>query len=704
MTEEKRDPEKSAIEEPNALLHAIINSPDSIVIFALDRAYRYSAFNDIHRQTMKRIWGADIELGKSMLDYLTDAEDREKAKRNFDRALAGERFTLREQYGEPPNRFYFEDIYNPVVNEDGDTIGLSLFLTDITDKVEAEVELSAYRSELEGLVNERTEELVAVVAELRREEAALQASEEKFRALIDEAPYSIELYDVEGNWLQGNRAWEALWGIKPEDVLGIFNIFEDEQLREKGVVPYFEQAVAGNTALVPDLEYDAIEAVGKGRTRWVSSTIYPLVMREERPQFIVIVHRDITSRKAAEEERRVLEEKMLHAQKLESMGVLAGGIAHDFNNILVGILGNADLALESLDRHAAAKPYLDEIHNSSRRAAELANQMLAYSGRGKFSLEPIDLDRLIEETVQMLRISISKNAVLRCRYAGGLPVLEGDPSQVRQIIMNLVINASDAIERTSGIITLSTGQMHCDRSYLEETNLLTHMNGKHEVTEGLYVFVEISDTGCGMSESTINKMFDPFFTTKFTGRGLGLAAVLGIVRGHGGLIRVYSEEGKGTTFKVLFPASERLGEHHESGATRLAGVREGKNSGLFLAADDEESARSVSKRMLERLGFSVLTAVDGREAVELFKVHQEEVVGVLLDLTMPHLDGGQVFREIRKIDPDVRVILTSGYSEQDATQEFVGKGLAGFIQKPFGFEELSKIVNSIFVEKEKSSE
>ncbi|MDP6634921.1 MAG: response regulator [Phycisphaerae bacterium] len=399
--------------------------------------------------------------------------------------------------------------------------------------------------------------------------------------------------------------------------------------------------------------------------------------------YVNIYGHDITERKRGEDERHTLEAQIQHAQKLESLGVLAGGIAHDFNNLLMAILGNADLALMDLSPVSPVRENLMEIKRASQRAAELARQMLAYSGKGKFVIEALSLPEIVEEMAHILEVSISKKAVLKYNYAENLPLFEGDATQVRQIIMNLITNASESIGDRSGVISVTVGAMQADRTYLRETYL------DENLPEGLYVTLEVADTGCGMDEETRAKLFDPFFTTKFTGRGLGMAAVLGIVRGHSGAIKIYSEVGKGTTMKVLLPSVEGATAVR---AKRAEAVADWHGSGTVLLVDDEETVRAIAAMMLGRLGLSVILASDGREAVDIYTQRGDEIDCVILDLTMPHMDGEQAFRELRCIDPEVRVIMSSGYNEQDVTQRFVGKGLAGFIQKPY---ELEKLVETL---------
>lgn len=401
-----------------------------------------------------------------------------------------------------------------------------------------------------------------------------------------------------------------------------------------------------------------------------------------QPVFAAIIL-DTTQRMEAREARKQLETQIQQAQKLESLGLLAGGIAHDFNNLLVGILGNADLALHDLSPTSPGRDYLADIVTAAQRAAELCKQMLAYSGKGKFVVRAVDVSRSVEEMLHLLQVSISKSVILKFNFEPNLPTVEADVTQLRQVIMNLITNASEAIGDRSGIITVSTGAMDCTREYLHETYL------DDSLTEGVYVTVEISDTGQGMDELTREHIFDPFFTTKFTGRGLGLAAVLGIVRGHKGAIKVYSEPGKGTTFKVLLPASDQPAE---DGTEETSEATEWKSEGTVLVVDDEETVRALAKRMLASIGIEVLTAEDGQVGVDLYRENMSTISLVLLDMTMPRLDGKEAFRQMRSINPDVRVILTSGYNEQEVTSSFAGKGIAGFIQKPFRRDALVEVV------------
>jgi PAS domain S-box-containing protein len=405
----------------------------------------------------------------------------------------------------------------------------------------------------------------------------------------------------------------------------------------------------------------------------------------KKKQLLTLILRDSSERRRAEDERLKFLSQIQQTQKLESLGVLAGGIAHDFNNLLMAVLGHADLALDALPASSEAREDLAQIRRAAQRATELCKQMLAYSGKGRFVIQPVAMQKVVEEMLHMLRVSISKNAILKLNFAANLPSVDADASQLRQVVMNLVVNASEAIGDRSGVITISTGAMDCDRQYLSESWL------DEQLPEGMYVFIEVADTGAGMDAETRTRIFDPFFTTKFTGRGLGLAAVLGIVRGHRGAIKVYSELGRGTTFKVLFPASQRAEARDEGSPIR--GMYEGK--GTVLLVDDDESVRAVGRKMLERIGFAVVTAADGSEAIARFRERADDIVCAIVDLTMPHVDGAETFRELRRMRPGVRVILSSGYNEQDVTQRFVGKGLAGFIQKPYQLSTLVAVLKEV---------
>ena len=569
------------------------------------------------------------------------------------------------------------------------------------------------------------------ISERKKVEKALQESEARYRTLLGAIPDPVVVYNPEGKVTYVNDAFPRIYGWSKEELMGNRIDFvppEETEATQKA----WGRSLENGTAF---LETKRLNKKGE----LLDIQVRTAILRDQEGIHVlsIVIHHDITALKQAEmalrkahddlelrveertvelakaneelydkiaeskqaqEEKLAIERQMLHAQKLESLGVLAGGIAHDFNNILAAILGNADMALYELSPKSPARDNLQAIVKASKRAAELIKQMLAYSGKGRFVIEPIDAGKIIREMTHLLEVSITKNAVINYNLFENLPTFDGDVTQIRQVIMNLITNASEALGDNSGVITLSTGVIDCDRAYLDNVHEVLKASLDEPLPEGVYNYIEVTDTGCGMDADTIDKVFDPFFTTKFTGRGLGMSAVLGIVRGHKGALKIFSEVDKGTTFTILFPANELSDNCHAVRRNDKTEEKDWRGSGTVLIADDEETVCAVGKQMLDRMGFSVLTAPDGHEALEMFRKHANEIVCVLLDLTMPHMDGVDAFRAMRRLHPGVTVILCSGYNEQDATQRFAGKGLAGFIQKPYDMavlrEKLKKVLRN----------
>jgi two-component system, cell cycle sensor histidine kinase and response regulator CckA len=528
---------RGQFEKPQAVLRAMLESPLGIVIFALDREYRYLAFNENHARTIKTIWGETVEVGVNMLDLIKREDDRRRAKENFDRVLAGENFTLNEAYGdEQLERRYYEDAYSPIRDEDGAVIGLTVYLTDITDRRRAELELQSYRTRLEELVERRTAELESAHAQL------------------------------------------------------------------------------------------------------------------------------------------------LHVQKLESLGVLAGGVAHDFNNLLAVILGRAELASAQLPFDSAARAHLAIVQETALEARMLTKQLLGYSGKGKFMVQLVDLNQLVESMMQLLRASISRSIPLHFERAAAPQLVDADLTQLRQVVLNLVTNAAEAIGDGGGTVTIRTRTFDVDQAYLNRTR------AQPQVLPGRFVAIEVQDTGCGMDERVRSKLFDPFFTTKFAGRGLGLAAVLGIVSGHRGSIALTTAVGAGTTFAVLLPAVDPERELPRASLTPAAPLS--VQRATVLVIDDENAVRSMTAVSLESAGHVVLSAGNGREGLELFRANRQRIELVLLDLTMPDMNGEQTLRALQGLDPNVAVLVMTGYAEDDVHERFQLDELAGFLAKPFARDEL----------------
>jgi PAS domain S-box-containing protein len=395
---------------------------------------------------------------------------------------------------------------------------------------------------------------------------------------------------------------------------------------------------------------------------------------------------DITEQKKAEEDRCQLDAQMQQIQKLESLGLLAGGVAHDFNNLLTAVLGNTELALKDLPASAPARDPLGEIRTIACRAADLCRQLLAYSGGGGFASEPIAPRSIVEEISRMLEVSVPAKVRLLFRFADDVPLIVGDPTQIRQVVMNLITNASEAIGDKEGVITLSLSQHPIERSSLRDFVAPT------DAAEGTYVELTVTDTGCGMHEATRSRVFEPFFSTKFAGRGLGMAAVLGIVRGHKGAIRVASQVGKGTTVTVLLPAAGPEVRLPVEPAPSSPGARPA-NAAVLVVDDNARVLQAVSQ-LVGALGYPVLTAASGQEALRVFGEHHAQIGCVLLDLTMPEMDGLETMRALRAVDPAAKIVLSSGYSEQAVRRRISGDGPTRFLQKPFVEDDLKVAIES----------
>ncbi len=509
------------------------------------------------------------------------------------------------------------------------------------------------------------------ITERARAEEALSKSEERYREIFETAPVCIWEEDFSGVKALVDRLKEegvtdfdgymadhpevideAVSLVKVVDInvqsMRFFGARSKETIRKNPTRVFLPETAA--------IFKDKIAAIAGGRefvevetkVRTLKGHEKDILMVMKLPprgsdfDRVLVCFLDITDRKDAERRKTEIERRILYVQKLESLGVLAGGIAHDFNNLLMVILGHADLALLGTGANGPAAGHLREIVNASRRASDLCRQMLAYSGKGAFVVEPLDLSALVDGLTHLIKTAVSKGTVLTMDLDRNLPAMEADPNEIRQVVMNLVINASEAIGEQPGAINVATGTEYCERDFL------TAGFPADDLPEGTYVSLEVSDTGCGMDSRTLEHVFEPFFTTKFLGRGLGMSAVLGIVRGHKGTIRISSEVGKGTTIRVLFPASDTRAEKVAEAEKSRARGWEGR--GTILLVDDDETVRSLGMQILTSLGFDVVTAADGREALSLYREKKGEFRCIMLDLTMPGIGGEETFRELRKID------------------------------------------------------
>ncbi len=538
-----------------------------------------------------------------------------------------------------------------------------------------------------GLARERGARLEREVRSrtvaLRNRERELRLSEERYRQLFSRMPDGFALhemlYDAEGRpcdyrFLEVNPAFERLTGLRAADLVGR-TLLQALPRIERDWIRLFGEVVRTGEPL-------RIERRSEVLNRDFSIYAY----RTAPAQFAVILE-DIAQKKRMEEERRRMESKMMESQRLESLGLLAGGIAHDFNNYLMTILGNAELASHAMREADALTEHLAEIQTAARRAADLCRQMLAYAGRGHIEKGAVALNPLITEIAQLLKTALPVGAVLKLDLHPTAAAL-GDASQIRQVVMNLVINAAEALGDRGGEIRVSAYPLHCDAHDLEDALFAENLPA------GDYVAVKVEDNGCGMDEATQKRIFDPFFTTKYEGRGLGLSAVMGIIRSHGGALKLRSRPGEGAQFIVILPSAGTRSPPSEASSASAA-HSPWRGSGTILLADDEAPLRAVGARLLQHMGFAVLTAEDGPTAVRMYAERAAEIVCAVVDLSMPGMSGEEVLARLRDLNPDARVVIASGYDAEDLVARPSLRGAAGFIQKPFTSEELQRTLRRV---------
>ena len=491
---------------------------------------------------------------------------------------------------------------------------------------------------------------------LRQRIEALQDNRQSYTELADSLPQTVFEMDLTGRLTYINQHAYRQFGYEEDasfDYLNALDMMvpEDRERAQANI----ERLLRGEP--VSRNRYTAMRRDGATFPAEIYSRC---ILHEDTPVGLRGIVVDVTERERAEAKKRDFETHLQRSQHLESLGELTGGIAHEFNNLLMVIQGNADLARQDTPPDNPVQDWLEEITKSGQRAADLCLQMLAYSGQGKYVVEDVELSEVIREMDNLLAISASKNAILTFVLGDGLPSARGDANQLQQVVVNLVSNASEAMEGEGGTITITTRLLECDRDQLDTFEL------GHSLEEGPYVSVEVTDTGPGMDADVRRRMFDPFFSTHFSGTGLGLAAVHGIMRSHGGGILVDTAPGAGTTIQIILPV-----ETDASAATpgKATAPHEWRGQGTVLVVDDEPGVRKVAERMVSRLGFEVITATDGMDALECYREFGENIACILLDLSMPYMDGMTTLAEIQKINPDVRVILSSGFAEQKVEHE-----------------------------------
>ena len=600
------------------------------LIWSLGLDGRWTFINNAART----IYGYEPEelVGRSVLDVVRP-ELRHRAREVIAELAAGQ----------PRLRFETEHL-----RKDGAIIYLSVNAIPVRDEYGTVVGITGTSTDL---------------SERKKAEQRLEEANARFESLVARMPLAYIVWSADFRVLEWNPAAAAIFGYPPEEALG--------RPATELIVPQEARAPFDRMcqALLSGVPSSGVVLVNRKRDgekihcEW-HATVLPDAAGDI--QDVATLVRDVS-------ERERLEAQLRQSQKLESLGVLAGGVAHDFNNLLVGIMGNASLAMEQLPTKSPLQSLLERVVNAGRRATDLTKRMLAYAGRATCDVQVMDLNGLVQEMADFAIAAVPKKVALHIGTAPGLPLVRADSGQIQQVIMNLLINAAEAIGDNGGDVTVSTWAEELDAARVAAEF------ADQKLTAGQYVCLEVKDTGCGMTPETLSRMFDPFFSTKFAGRGLGLSAILGIVRAHHGAITVTSQVGVGTVFRVLLPAA----------AARVETVRAEKKGNRLprgltvLVIDDEEEIRDVVESVLGSRGINVLTAEDGYHALRIFKQHANEVDAVLLDMNMPGMSGEAVFQELLAIRPDVKVIVSTGYSEQETALCFADRPLAGFVHKPY---------------------
>lgn len=556
------------------------------------------------------------------------------------------------------------------------TVGAVVLSTVAGDKVWTQDVLNALKI---------AAELVGSAFERQISYDKLNDEQKLVRALMNNSPDRIYFKDSRCRFIRANKALCDRHGLAGEyEIVGKTDqdLFDGRHAAE---------ALADDLRVmktgIPIIAKEELETWRDGSETWASTTKVPMYDSKGDVTGLMGISRDITASKNGEKDRYRLELQMMQAQKMESLGVMCGGIAHDFNNFLMGILGNAGLALMEMAPESPAWNSVKQIETVALRAAELTNQLLAYSGKTEPERRVVHMSRLVKEMAHLLRVSIPKTTEIVYSFDDDLPGVYCDPVQIRQIVMNLMINASDAIDGETGRIEVSTGLLHCDSDMLSRTLM------GDDVEDGDFVYVSVKDDGLGMDKETVDRIFDPFFTTKPTGHGLGMAVVMGVVKAHKGTIAVESSHGNGAKFTILLPAADEAERVDEDRSNEESTPTEGGvKMTQILIVEDDEIVRTVAKRILENCGFEIAEACDGDEAVKLLEEDAARFGLIMLDVTLPGTSGKAVLARAKEIKKDIPIILMSGYNEDNIKCDFGITGYDGFLKKPFDAVQMTDMV------------
>jgi len=548
-----------------------------------------------------------------------------------------------------------------------------------------QMEQAGLRSEAVTLSRELADAMQRLrveIADHKRTEEALRESEDRYKKLFVEAPLGIALIDsLTGHIYEVNPMFAKIAGRTEEEIAQIdwMRITHPDDIQEG-----LDNMARMNAGKTDGFQMEKRYLHPDGAAVWINMTIAKVKIEDKaHPRHLSMVE-DITGRKRVEEEKLALEQQLHQAQKMESLGVLAGGIAHDFNNILAVIICNCYLGIQ---RPKLAEELFPEIETAAQRAAALCRQMLAYAGKTQFVESHVDMTALLDDTIGMLKSTLPQNVNIKTYLTGDIPPIQGDASQLRQIVTNMMINASEAIGEEQGDIRVALTKTKITAAERLEKDHL----GK-AITPGSYLCLEVTDTGCGMDDETQKRIFEPFFTTKFVGRGLGMSALLGVVTSHKGALQLTSKVGKGTTVKIYLPVQggDTTGE-----PTRQKDSEPWRGSGTILLVEDEPQLLEVAKTLLEMLGFSIIEASNGVEAIEQYRKNAAEITLVLTDIGMPLMNGYQLIQELKKINPKLPIIVSSGFGDAIVTTKIAPGEIAGLISKPYSFDQLREVLDKI---------
>jgi PAS domain S-box-containing protein len=606
------------------------NSPDHIVTLDKDLRIQFVNYSSP---------GLDKEdlIGKPIYKYV-DEDQQERVKVILEKAFKEGKTVSYETSYQPPvgNTIYYESLVFPRLLNNK-VIGLTLSARDITRRKNAEKEVIKQNKFLNRVIESLSFPFY----------------------VINSKDFSVEL------------ANSAAKKTTVKENITCYALLHEKDTPCSGTDHLCPVKIIKRTKKPFRTEHIHIDENGTKRTYEIRG--FPVMNEEGSVEKIIECAVDLTEQKAIEEEQRKLEAHLHQIQKYESLDLLAGSIAHNFNNILMGILGNLEIAINELPSKSSLTKNLKKAEKGTEHLAELTRLMLSYVGQGKGEIQSLDLAEVIKELNSMFKSSIPRKIKLEHKFSEESLIFNGDPFQVRQVIMNIVSNSVEALGKKRGIITISTGKMYCD-------NIFFRAPFDEDLPAGKYVFVEITDNGMGMDTETLKRVFDPFFTTRVKGRGMGMSAVLGIVRSHKGSVLLNSKPGIGTAVKVLFPEVEPYFRPKKKAAETIVTW---KGTGTILVVDDEKVVREVAKEMLNQIGFEVLLAANGFDALRIFKKHSKDITCVLLDMTMPKMDGEEAFQRMRQINPSIPVVIFSGHTVEDVKKRFQETIPSAFIPKPF---------------------